>query len=66
MNEQIKDGTEILIDGVPRVAYICDRQADCKNSELCGKECLMTLDVRHAINFKVLDDQHYIEKQKEG
>jgi len=29
MNENIKDGETILLDGKPRVTYLCDQKADC-------------------------------------
>lgn len=50
------------LDGVLSVAFLCDQQAECKESVICGKECTHTLDIKHAKNFKKIADNKYIEK----
>lgn len=58
----IFDGQKITINGVPCVAFLCDQQAECKESVNCGKECKHTLDIKHAKNFKKICDNKYMEK----
>lgn len=55
------DGKKITINGVPCVAFLCDQQADCKDSIYCGDVCQHTLDIRHAKNFKNIGDKKYME-----
>lgn len=54
-----------------KVAYVCDRQAECEGSPYCGKECQHTLDFRHALyfgphHFIRLDEHFYAEEIKEA
>lgn len=42
-----------------QVAYLCDRE----KCEVCHEECKHTLDIRHAVNFKKVDEDKYIEKE---
>ena len=44
-----------------KVAYLCDRKACDGCSIMPNLLCDHTLDIRHAVNFKKLDDEHYIE-----
>lgn len=39
------------------VAYLCDRKA----CNVHNPDCSHTLDIRHAVNFEKLDDEHYME-----
>lgn len=39
----------------PKVIYLCNRQASCKGSPICGTECKHTHKVEHAVNFKSND-----------
>lgn len=43
------------------VAYLCDRKACDGCSVVRSSECNHTLDIRNAVNFEKLDDEHYIE-----
>lgn len=47
----------------PRVAFICDRKAECRKSLYCGKECKHTFDLRHAERFEIVGEDRYIEKE---
>ena len=47
------------------VAYLCDGQAKCKGGIMCGKECKHTEDIKHAKNFKKIDETHYMEISKQ-
>jgi hypothetical protein len=59
------DGQQIIIDGAPCVAFLCDQQAACKNSMCCGKECKRTLNIEHAKNFEKVNNIKYAEKYAE-
>lgn len=43
------------------VAYLCDRKACQGCEEFPNLYCDFTTDIRHAVNFKKLDNEHYIE-----
>ena len=44
-----------------KVAYLCDHKACDGCSIMPNSVCNNTTDIRHAVNFKKLDDEHYIE-----
>lgn len=44
-----------------QVAYLCDR----KKCEVCHEECRHTLDIRHAVNFRRVHADKYIEMEEE-
>ena len=44
-----------------KIAYLCDRKACDECSIMLNPACDHTTDIRHAVNFKKLDDKHYIE-----
>lgn len=44
-----------------KVAYVCDRKACAGCSIMPNPECSHTIDIRHAVNFKKLDNELYIE-----
>lgn len=50
---------------VPRVAYLCDRKAKCRDGLACGRECMHTFDITHAVNFCSLNDA-FFEKCEYG
>ena len=43
------------------VAYLCDRKACDGCITMPNPDCSHTLDIRHAVNFEKLYDEHYIE-----
>lgn len=46
----------------PRIVYLCDQKAACKDSVLCGNECYRTFDIKHAKNFELISG-YYQEKE---
>lgn len=45
----IKEGEKIILDGKEQTVYLCDKKAPCQNSKYCGKQCIYTVDAKHAI-----------------
>lgn len=43
------------------VAYLCDRKAKCRDGLACGRECMHTFDITHAVNFYSLNDAFFEE-----
>ena len=59
----IEDIKKCLID-IPAVAYICDTKL-CENGSCqYGGECHHTFDINHAVNFKKLTNNKYVEDDK--
>lgn len=50
----LKHGENIKLDDKEITVYECDRQADCKRSRYCGKQCKFTADIKHAVLHKQL------------
>lgn len=51
----VKAGMTIAIDGKEYEVFLCDRQAACKNSRYCGKECRLTIDKKHAVLYEQIN-----------
>lgn len=61
----IKKSQEAAPQNNISVAYLCDQQAQCKGGAFCGNLCTHTTDIKHAKNFKKIDETHYMETSKQ-